>query len=154
MPLRVGTELPELTGATEWIGSEVTREELLGTPVLVHFWSVSCYICKDNMPTLKKWKEQYGSQLKFVAIHMPRAEGELDTAWVKRIIAEQGIDESCAIDNEHNIGDTFQTGGLWPSYFLFDAEGKLRSRAAGDAGLRNLEATLTRVMDAPVLAAV
>ncbi len=146
MPLRTGTEMPELGGATEWLNSEVTRETLVGSPTLFHFWSVSCYICKNNMPTLKEWETIYGKHgLKFVAVHMPRAENELDTAWVQRVADEFHVTEPCAVDNDHVLGDRFQTGGLWPHYFLFDAEGKLRSRAAGDAGLKMMEGTLKRM---------
>lgn len=146
MPLRTGTELPKLDGATEWLNGEATRESLLGAPVLLHFWSVSCYICKNNMPTLHEWAIKYKEQgLTFVAVHMPRAENELDTAWIKRVTEEFSITEPCAVDNDHTIGERFQTSGLWPHYFLFDAEGKLRSRAAGDAGLKLMEGTLKRM---------
>ena len=150
MPLRTGTEMPELSGATEWLNGETSREALRGSPVLIHFWSVSCYICKNNMPTLKEWETTYGAKgLKFVAVHMPRAENELDTEWVTRIMNEFHLTEPCAIDNDHSIGDGFQTGGLWPHYFLFDVDGKLRSRAAGDAGLKLMEGTLKRMFDTP-----
>jgi Thiol-disulfide isomerase and thioredoxins len=149
MPLRLGTEMPELTGATEWLGgAEVTRDQLRGAPTLVHFWAVSCYICKNNMPTLNAWKAKYGPLgLKMVPVHMPRQESDLDTEQVKAILAEFGIDDPCAVDNEHTIGGRFQTGGFWPHYFLFDAEGALRGRAAGDAGLARIEATLARLME-------
>lgn len=150
MPLRTGTEMPELSGATEWLNGETSREQLLGSPTLIHFWSVSCYICKNNLPTLRDWESTYGPKgLKFVAIHMPRAENELDTDWVKRVIEEHHLTEPCAVDNQHTIGDSFQTGGLWPHYFLFDTDGKLRSRAAGDAGLKMMEGTLKRMFDQP-----
>ncbi len=146
MPLRTGTELPELDGATEWLNGEVTRESLAGAPLLLHFWSVSCYICKNNMPTLHEWEAKYSAQgLKFVAVHMPRAENELDTAWIKRVMDEFAVTEPCAVDNDHTLGERFQTGGLWPHYFLFDADGKLRSRAAGHAGLKMMEGTLKRM---------
>jgi thiol-disulfide isomerase/thioredoxin len=149
MPLRIGTDMPELTGATEWVGPEVKREELAGSPTLVHFWSTSCYICKNNLPTLRKWEETYGPKgLKVVAVHMPRSEAELGVEKVKAAIAEYGITDPCAIDNEHEIGDRFQTAGLWPHYFLFDADGKMRSRAAGDAGLKMIEASLKRLFKA------
>jgi thiol-disulfide isomerase/thioredoxin len=149
MPLRIGTDLPELTGATEWLnGSEVKSEDLVGAPTLVHFWAVSCYICKNNLPTLQEWKQNYGPKgLKVVAIHMPRQESDVDVEKVKATLAEFGMDEPCAVDNEHTVGERYQTGGLWPSYFLFDAEGKMRSRAAGNAGLTSIDTALKRLLD-------
>ena len=57
MPLRISTEMPELDGATEWLNGTADRANLAGAPTLVHFRSVSCYICKNNLPTLKQWKK-------------------------------------------------------------------------------------------------
>ena len=154
--------MPELTGATEWLNGETEKSDLAGSPTLVHFWSVSCYICKNNLPTLQECKQTYGpSGLKVVAVHMPRSEDELDVERVKAALAEYGIDEPCAVDNEHALGERFETGGLWPYYFLFDADGKMKTRSAGNAGLTTVEAALKKLTDAaptatdePVLAVV
>ena len=146
--------MPSFEGATEWVNGPVDPEELKGEPTLVHFWAVSCYICKDNMPKLADWKKTYGEQgLRFVAVHMPRQESDTDVAAVKERIAQYAIDEPCAIDNQHEVGERFQTTGYWPYYFLFDAEGKMRSRAAGDVGLTQIEKAVVRLLaeaDSPV----
>jgi thiol-disulfide isomerase/thioredoxin len=156
MPLRTGTEMPALDGATEWVNGEVNAAELRGGPTLIHFWAVSCYICKDNMPTLQAWKENYGPKgLRVVAVHAPRSEDDLDTEKVKAAIATLGINEPCAIDDEHTLVDRYQLNGLWPHYFLFDAAGHLRGRSAGNAGLAMVESALKRLMEAePAVAAV
>jgi thiol-disulfide isomerase/thioredoxin len=148
MPLRTGTEMPELDGATEWVNGEANAADLRDGPTLVHFWAISCYICKDNMSTLQAWKETYGKQgLRFVAVHAPRGEDDLDAEKVRAAIAQFAIDEPCAIDNEHALVDRFQLNGLWPHYFLFDAEGKLRGRSAGNAGLAMVESSLKRLLE-------
>ena len=49
--------------------------------------------------------------------------------------------EPCAVDNEHKLRDAFQNDqGYVPAYYLFDAEGKLRSFAAGERGVDLLKA--------------
>ncbi len=147
MPMRSGTPLPELAGAEEWINGEVTREELIGSPVLVHFWAVSCPICHENMPTVEAWREQYGTKgLKVVAIHMPRQEEDTNVDAVKADALEMKIGEPCAIDNQHEIGERFENT-LWPAYYLFDAEGNMRSRAGGYAGLKIIEDKIHRIME-------
>ena len=147
MPMRGGTPLPDLSGATEWINGEVNREQLVGSPTLVHFWAVSCPICHDNMPTLHQWRDQYAARgLKVVAIHMPRQEEDTDIEAVKKDAATMGITEPCAIDNEHTVGDRFENT-IWPAYYLFDREGKMKSRAAGYAGLKMIEAPLQKLME-------
>lgn len=149
MPMRIGSDLPELGGATEWVGPRVDRADLVGSPTLIHFWAVSCYICKNNLPTLAQWRDAYGPKgLKVVSVHMPRSEADTDVAKVKADIAAYGITEPCAVDNDHQIKDAFQNvQGFVPAYFLFDADGKLRNRTAGDAGLKMLEGTLKRLME-------
>jgi thiol-disulfide isomerase/thioredoxin len=101
------------------------------------------------MPTLQEWKQKYGAQgLKVVAVHAPRQEDDMDAAKIRATAEEFNVSEPCAVDNEHNLADQFQIGGLWPHYFLFDSEGKLRSRSAGNAGLSNIESTLNRILTA------
>ncbi|HXG24455.1 MAG TPA: TlpA disulfide reductase family protein [Chthonomonadales bacterium] len=144
MPLRIGTPLPDLSGATAWINGEPDPGQFVGKPVLVHFWAVSCHICHENMPTLRAWQERYASQgLQLVGVHMPRQESDLEIARVQEDVARLKITEPCAIDNAHAIAEAFQNEYV-PAYFLFDREGKMRSRAAGYAGLAMLEGALKR----------
>jgi len=147
MALRIGADIPAFDGATEWINGSVKSTDLVGSPTLVHFWAVSCYICKDNMPKLNEWKQTYGKQgLRIVAVHMPRQETDTNIDAVKAAVAQYHVDEPCAIDNQHEIGDRFETTGYWPYYFLFDGEGKMKSRAAGDVGLAQIEKALQRLL--------
>jgi thiol-disulfide isomerase/thioredoxin len=147
MPLRIGTPLPELTGATEWVNGAVERESLIGSPVLLHFWAMSCHYCHDNMPTIQQWRQKYADKgLKVVAIHMPRQQEDTNIESVKADIASMGLKEPCAIDNEHIIGDRFENQ-LWPAYFLFDKDGNMKSRAGGHAGLSMIEGALKRLLE-------
>ncbi len=152
MPMRMGTEMPSLEGATEWFNTTAARaaEESKGHPTLVHFWSVSCGICKDNMPRVTEWRDRHRAQgLKVIAVHMPRYEADMDAEAVRGAIAVHNITEPCAVDNEHKLRDAFQNEqGYVPAYYLFDRESKLRSFAAGERGLDMLKATLERVLAA------
>src|SRR5258707_14796386 len=77
MPMRIGDAMPELNGATTWFNGspEDIKEHIKGKPTLVHFWSVSCGICKDKMPQLNEIKKKYGALgLQTIAVHMPRDE--------------------------------------------------------------------------------
>ena len=147
MPLRTGSPMPELTGATDWRNGRVSRESLLISPTLVHFWSLSCSICKNNLPRLQEWKESYSPKgLKVVAIHMPREEDETDITRVETALQLFSILEPCAIDNEHKLADAFGNDQAWvPYYFLFDGEGNLKSRGAGQAAADLLGDALARL---------
>jgi hypothetical protein len=148
--MRIGTEMPSLAGATEWFGGAQADAERLakGGTTLVHFWSVSCGICKENLPRVAAWRDERKSQgLRVIAVHMPRYEADTEVAAVREAIATYGISEPCAIDNLHKLRDAFQNEqGYVPAYYLFDGEGKLRSFAAGERGLDLLSSALDRVL--------
>lgn len=150
MPMRIGTEFPGLDGATEWFGATQAHaeSETKGKPTLVHFWSVSCGICKDNLPRVAQWRDELKEQgLRVIAVHMPRYESDTDIEAVREAIASYGITEACAIDNEHKLREAFQNDqGYVPAYYLFDSEGKLKSFAAGERGLDMLKSALDRVL--------
>ena len=104
--------MPSLDGATEWIGGTAAEAEsiALGTPTLVHFWAVSCGICKENLPRVAAWRDERKQEgLRVIAVHMPRFEADTDVAAVREAIASYGITEPCAIDNLHKLRDAFRT---------------------------------------------
>jgi thiol-disulfide isomerase/thioredoxin len=145
--MRLKTSLPSLDGVTEWIHGEPNLEAAEGEPLLVYFWAVSCHICHDNMPKLQTWREKYVPKgLKMVAIHCPRMKADTDIDKVKAAVEKYGIVEPCGVDNLHKVKKAFDTE-LWPAYFIFDEEGKLIRRAAGNAGLSMLEPILEKMFD-------
>lgn len=146
MALRTGAPMPELIGATTWRNGEMGKGALAGSPVLIHFWSLSCSVCKDNLPRLTEWKAKYGPHgLKVVAVHMPREEEETDLSKVVAALEQFGITEPCAIDNKHTLTQAFGNHQAWvPYYFLFDSDGSLKSRGAGQAAADVLQDVLER----------
>jgi len=150
MPMRIGTQMPKLDGATEWFnGTQAHAEaEAEGHPTLVHFWSVSCGICKDNLPRVAQWRDEKKEQgLRAIAVHMPRYEADTDVEKVRDLINEHRIVEPVGVDNEHKLRDAFQNDhGYVPAYYLFDSEGKLKSFAAGERGLDMLKSAIERLL--------
>lgn len=150
MPLSVGTQNPFYKATTQWLDTSTDKNYWFGYPYIVQFWAISCPICKINMPRLQQLVSTYREQdLQLVSVHMPRSQADTDVEKVKAAVEELGLTGPCAIDNNHALGDLFQTGGVWPCYFLFDAEGKLRSRAAGALGIKMAENSLKRMLGTP-----
>jgi thiol-disulfide isomerase/thioredoxin len=149
--------MPSLEGATQWLNATGAHAaaEAKGHPTLVHFWSMSCGICKENMPRVAEWRDAREKDgLRVIAVHMPRHESDTDAEAVREAVAMNNINEPCAIDNEHKLRDVFQNEhGYVPAYYLFDAEGKLKGFAAGERGLNMIAPTLERVMTAVATAA-
>lgn len=151
--MRIGTPMPSLDGATEWFNATQAHAdaESKGRPTLVHFWSISCGMCKENLPRVAEWRDKNHSLgLRTIAVHMPRYEADTDVESVRENIGIYNITEPCAVDNEHKLRDAFQNDqGYVPAYYLFDAEGKLKSFAAGERGFSMVAAALERMLARP-----
>lgn len=144
--MKLRDEMPEFDGVTEWVNGEVTKEELQGTPTLVHYWSISCHTCKETLPQLIEWRDRYKDKgLRVISIEMPRSEKDLAIGPIKEAIKQYGLTHPVAIDNSHVLVDKYQNQYV-PAYYLFDAEQKLRHYQAGEKGLKMLEKRLDRVL--------
>lgn len=138
--------MPELSGATEWINGKLTRADLVGKkPTLFHFWSISCQLCKEAMPNVNQFRDDFKDQLNVVAVHMPRSEKDLDIEEIKKVAAEHGITQPIFIDNEHKLTDVFENEYV-PAYYVFDSEGQLRHFQAGGGGIKMLTKRVNRVL--------
>jgi thiol-disulfide isomerase/thioredoxin len=146
MPLPLNAPLPSFEGIEYWLNTAPpTAQSLQGKPVLVYFWAVSCHICHENMPFVQSWREKYAPHgLQLIAIHTPRQESDTDLQRIKEQITALQILDPCAADNQHLLKDRFDSV-FWPAYFLFDAQGILVRRSAGNAGIRMIPPELERL---------
>ncbi|MHB2018706.1 MAG: redoxin domain-containing protein [Candidatus Xenobia bacterium] len=149
MPIKIGSDLPDLAAATQWFNGQVTRDALVGHPTLIHFWAVSCGICSEQMPQVKAWRERYEPLgLKAVGIHMPRSERDTEIPLVEQAIADYGLTHPIAVDNSYGIVDSFENKYV-PAFYIFDSAGHLRHYQAGERGLPMIEQALERVVNKP-----
>lgn len=147
MSLKLRSPMPDLSGATQWLrGAPITNDELKGHVTLVHFWAISCGICKPHLPTLLEWKKQYEPKgVRFVSVHMPRKEEDTNVADVEKAIEEYRVDHPTAVDNMHAVAEGFHNEYV-PAYYVFDEQGQLRLYMSGEKVLPNVQATLDRLL--------
>ena len=145
--MKLREQMPELTGATAWLNGEVTKTDLLGEkPTLIHFWSISCYLCKESMPQINIFRDEYSEKLNFMAVHMPRSEADLNDDKIKATAEELGITQPIFVDGEHKLTEAFENEYV-PAYYVFDKTGQLRHYQAGGSGIKMLEKRVNRVLD-------
>ncbi|WP_101843731.1 redoxin domain-containing protein [Halobacillus sp. Marseille-P3879] len=145
--MKLRTPMPELPEATKWYNSEpISKEDLVGNkPTLIHFWSVSCGLCKEAMPNVNEFRDEYSEDLNVIAVHMPRSEKDLDLDQIKEVAEEHGITQPIYVDNEHQLTDAFENQYV-PAYYVFDEEGNLRHFQAGGGGMKMLRKRVNRVL--------
>lgn len=142
--MKLHSEIPEFNGATTWLNGETTKHELIGDkPTLVHFWSMSCYLCKEAIPTINAFREQWQDKLNVIAVHTPRCEDDLNISHVRSLAQQLHITHPIFIDHEMNVSDAFENDYI-PAYYLFDDEGKLRHYQTGESSLKLLQKRIER----------
>jgi len=148
MPLRMESPLPSLKGGTDWFNSEPIGEaELADKPVLVHFWAVSCGTCKESLPDVKRWAEEYKDKgLRVISVHMPRQESDTNLEAVKEVIKDYEVTQPCVVDNYHEITDAFENKYV-PAFYIFDKGHKMRDFKAGEKAPKMVEQALARIVN-------
>ncbi|SOB92027.1 thiol-disulfide isomerase/thioredoxin [Ureibacillus xyleni] len=145
--MKLRSPMPELEGATKWLNGQVTKNELVGEkPTLIHFWSVSCHLCKEAMPDVNNFRDQYKDELNVIAVHMPRSEEDTDLEQIEKVAAQFDITQPIFVDNEMKLTDAFENQYV-PAYYVFDKSGVLRHFQAGGSGMKMLEKRVNRVLD-------
>lgn len=145
--MKLRSQMPELTGETEWLNGKVERAGLIGKkPTIIHFWSVSCHDCKESLPLFSQLREKYLDRVNFVSIHMPRSKEDTDISKVKRAAKKYKITQPIFIDNKMTLTDTFDNQYV-PSYYLFDQKGVLRHYQAGGSGMKMLEKRVLKILN-------
>ena len=145
--MKLREQMPELDGATAWLNGEVTKSQLIGEkPTLIHFWSISCGLCKEAMPQVNEFRDEYKERLNVIAVHMPRSENDLDLDEIKQVAEQHNISQPIYVDSEHKLNEAFENQYV-PAYYVFDAEGKLRHFQAGGSGMKMLTKRVNRVLD-------
>ncbi|OXS63423.1 thiol-disulfide isomerase/thioredoxin [Bacillus sp. V-88] len=145
--MKLREPMAELSGATEWLNGEVTKQDLVGDkPTLIHFWSISCHLCKEAMPQVNEFRDRYSDKLNVMAVHMPRSEEDLNLDEIKKVASEHDITQPIFVDSEHKLTDAFENQYV-PAYYVFDKDGNLRHFQAGGSGMKMLEKRVNRVLD-------
>lgn len=145
--MKLRSEMPELVGEVAWLNGKVTKADLVGKkPTLIHFWSISCHLCKEAMPEVNSFRDKYKDELNVVAVHMPRSEKDLDIEEIKIVAENHGITQPIFVDSKMKLTDAFENLYV-PAYYVFDKYGKLRHFQAGGSGMKMLEKRVKRVLD-------
>ncbi len=140
--------LPSLEGATAWLNGKPETGAMKDTPVVVSFWSKSCYLCHESAEQVAQWRDKFAKHgVKFVSVHQPRSEDELDVDVVsKDAIEEMKLTQPVAIDNDHSIVDRFENQFV-PAFYVFNRKHELRHFQAGGKGFERIEAAIERVLE-------
>lgn len=139
--------MPELDGATAWINGVKTKADLVGEKMtLIHFWSVSCGMCKEAIPKINQLRDDFRQNLNVIAVHLPRSEEDYNVELVKSNAQQYKMTQSIYVDNDSKLTSALGRDYV-PAYFIFDKEGRLRHYQAGKGSMIMLERRISRLLN-------
>jgi thiol-disulfide isomerase/thioredoxin len=138
---------PELTNDV-WLNvvAPLRLADLRGRVVVLEMWTFGCINCKNVMPSLKAWHNEYASQgLVIIGNHFPEFSFEEDLTNLKAAVKEYGIEYAVAQDND---GATWQAyhNRYWPALYLIDKNGHIRYVHIGEGRYQETEAGIQTLL--------
>ena len=133
--------------AGAWINSEpLTLKDLRGRVVLIDFWTFGCYNCRNTLPYLNRWHEDYKDKgLTIVGVHSPEFEREKRVETLRQQVASLGIKYPVVTDNDYATWNAYNVNA-WPTVFLLDKAGKVRSMHVGEGAYDETEKTIQKLL--------
>jgi len=133
--------------AERWVNSApLAPEGLRGQVVLVDFWEYTCINWDRTSPYVKAWHRDYAPHgLTVIGVHAPEFEFGKRAANIDRGIRDHGLTYPIAIDNDFAVWRSFGNDA-WPAKYLFDGNGKLVRRWAGEGRYDEIEAEIRRLL--------
>lgn len=133
LALLATTSLQPVYAANDWIGERIHAAQLAGKVVIVDFFTVDCYNCRNVIPTLRAlYASDRNKGLAVVGIHTPETPAEKARPYVIESLRQQGIVWPVAVDNAFSIWDDYRINA-WPTQLFFDRHGTLRKVIIGDS---------------------
>jgi thiol-disulfide isomerase/thioredoxin len=145
--LPVESEMPSLTGATEWLNSKpLTAAELRGKVVLIDFWTYTCVNWLRTLPYVRAWAEKYRAQgLVVIGAHSPEFGFERDVVNVRLAVKAMRVDYPVAVDSDHLVWRAF-SNAYWPALYFVDAQGRIRHHQFGEGEYEQAERVIQKLL--------
>lgn len=130
-----------------WINSDpLTIEKLRGRVVLVEFWTFACYNCRNTLPSVKKWDQQYRDRgLTIVGVHTPELNEEYNLDNVRRAVPSLGIKYPVVTDNDYKTWKAYNVEA-WPTIFVVDKQGRIRWEHVGEDHYEETESVIKTLL--------
>jgi thiol-disulfide isomerase/thioredoxin len=110
--------------------NETSLSTLKGTPVVLSFWSISCYWCRQQLPFLEAVAQQSDGEIKVIAINMADS-----AANIEKFFADYEPTMMIALDRNReafvNYCQEYGNSGSIPFTLFIDSEGLVQYTQVG-----------------------
>jgi cytochrome c biogenesis protein CcmG, thiol:disulfide interchange protein DsbE len=106
-------------------GERRSLSSYAGTPIVMNFWATWCPPCKEEMPLLDQFAEQYAGEVVILGINYNEEERV-----VQEYVSAEGIKFPIMLDFTGAVSTQYFVRN-YPTTFFIDAEGVLRAQHLG-----------------------
>lgn len=122
--VEIGQPAPEFT-LERLDGGEFEFGLPVDKPVVINFWTTWCTECRDEMPLLQSFHEQYGSDIAVIGVNMREPE-----AVIRPFVQQYGVTYPIVLDRFERVKRTYRVTGVPETWFI-DREGNAVFRHIG-----------------------
>ncbi|MCS6936296.1 MAG: TlpA disulfide reductase family protein [Candidatus Bipolaricaulota bacterium] len=116
---RLGYLAPEIS-LPDLKNQIVRLSDLRGKPVLLNFWAAWCPPCRQELPDLQRFHEQFGTKIALIGVNW----GE-PAQTVRSFLERYGVTYTNLLDERGTAFVTYRLTGT-PTTFFIDPEGHIR----------------------------
>jgi len=127
-PVTIGSAAPDFRAKVLGENRYKTFADYKGQVVLLNIWATWCGPCKDEIPSLQRLQQAYGSKgLKLVAVSI---DDYVNEDSIRAYAKNFGVTFEVLHDPTHEIERAYQTTG-YPETFVIGPEGTIRKKWIG-----------------------
>jgi len=121
------------TDAESWLNSSpLSLRELRGKVIMLDFWTFDCWNCYRSFPWMRQLEQALADEaFTVIGIHTPEFAHERVRANVEAKIDEFELHHPVMMDNQF-IYWQMMGNKYWPTFYLIDKRGKVRSIYIGE----------------------
>ena len=135
-----GEKLPTVNLTTTG-GSEISTSDLIGQPLVINVWAVTCEACKTEMPALARVQAELGDTVRFIGVNTAKNDGS-----ALEFAADKGVKYELLSDINAELTGALGITGL-PYTLFVAADGTIVAQkgiALDEADIRStIASTLT-----------
>jgi len=140
----IGTLAPDFV-LNDLAGKPVRLSDLRGSVVVINFWASWCNPCREEMPVLQAFYDQYANQgLVVLGVNATYTDSKTDAI---SFVEELGLTFPMLFDETGEVGDQlYKVVGLPTSYWI-DQDGIIRSFQLGALTEDEMKAILSTLIE-------
>ncbi|UJL48023.1 TlpA family protein disulfide reductase [Virgibacillus sp. NKC19-16] len=97
-------------------GEKIALSELQGKKVILNFWATWCPPCREEMPEMQEFHEEYGDEVEILAVNLTDTETRKQD--VVDYINEYGYTYTIPLDTDSAVSDEYRAITVPTTYFI------------------------------------